>query len=308
MIKKLLIYLYFSLLNASLYAELENNFENNQILYIKYDNVRLRTEPNEHSQTIDFLPLGEHVAYLGEISSETFTTKIQGKILTNKWVKIKNIFNEEGWIFGGALQKDYINRKINIIQLGSYHDDEAKMNSNTNFYGITEENGKYLIKKDKIFVRKVHDSLVDKNNEKSGRELYSKNKKVKYFFLFRGIDANENAEISGLNKGKFGNIEDTLKLEDKNGKTYILTTSHSPKYRLNIQIDKQTITLFTHDENNEKIPYLHWAGDLNGDGILDFFIDDSDHTNVSSMTLYTSKVKNVKITFTPLGRIRSVGC
>ncbi|MGE8723371.1 SH3 domain-containing protein, partial [Leptospira terpstrae] len=308
MCKKLLIYFYFFIIPISISSETVNDYENNQLLYVKFDNMRLRTDPNDKSQTIDFLPLGEPVTFSGEISNETFKTKIQGKELTNNWIKIKTIFNEEGWIFGAAIQKEYINRKINIIQLGSYHDDEAKMNSNTNFYGISEENGKNLIKKDKIFVRSIRDSIVDKNNEKSGRELYSKNKTAKYFFLFRGIDVNENEEISGLKKGKFGIIADTLNLEDKTGRKYILSTSHSPKYRLNIQIDKQAITLFKHDANKEKIPYLHWAGDLNGDGILDFFIDDSDHTNVSSMTLYTSKVYKGKITFTVLGRIRSVGC
>lgn len=304
----LLIYLIFCILTLSSVAETENFYQNGQTFYVKFDNMRLRTEPAEKSITIDFIPLGESVTFVGEISSEKFTSKIQGKEITANWLKIKTIFNEEGWIFGGSLQKEKIKRKVNLIQLSSYHEDEAKMNSGTNFFGVTEYKGNYFIKKDKIFVRNVHDNIVDKENEKTGRELYSKKANVEYFFLLRGIDVKENFKIPGIKKGKYGEIRESLTIEDNKGQKYNFLSSINPKYKLILHMKNQKITLFERDWSNDKIPSIEWAGDINGDGILDFLIDDSFHYNMSSMTLYVSEIISGKITFIPVGCIKSGGC
>lgn len=286
----------------------ELNLEKDQILYVKFDNIRLRKEPYENSRTTDFIPLGESVIFLGELSKDTFTTKIRGKILKDRWIKVKSIFNEEGWIFGGSIQKEKIERKVNIIQLGTYHSGEAEMNSGTNFYAVIKKKGKYYIKKDKIYVKAVRDEISDKINEKTGRKIYSKLKNVEYSFLFRGIDAVENSIIPGIKEGRYGEIRDSLFIEDTNRKKYIFSSKFDKKFSLDLQIENQNINFFINDWSNDSIPSLEWAGDINGDGLLDFFINDSDHYNFTSITLYISSKKNGKIKYKSIGSIKSVGC
>ena len=286
----------------------ELNLEKDQILYVKFDNIRLRKEPYENSRTTDFIPLGESVIFLGELSKDTFTTKIREKILKDRWIKVKSIFNEEGWIFGGSIQKEKIERKVNIIQLGTYHSGEAEMNSGTNFYAVIKKKGKYYIKKDKIYVKAVRDEISDKINEKTGRKIYSKLKNVEYSFLFRGIDAVENSIIPGIKEGRYGEIRDSLFIEDTNRKKYIFSSKFDKKFSLDLQIENQNINFFINDWSNDSIPSLEWAGDINGDGLLDFFINDSDHYNFTSITLYISSKKNGKIKYKSIGSIKSVGC
>lgn len=59
---------------------------------------------------------------------------------------------------------------------------------------------------------------------------------------------------------------------------------------------------------DDKMIEIHFAGDIDGDGIIDFIIDTSRHYNQLSPTLYLSKPAKEKGSVIPIAIQNTVGC
>lgn len=115
-----------------------------------------------------------------------------------------------------------------------------------------------------------------------------------------------------------GNLQNGFKKDFAlNGKTFTLKVVNENSTEENISDgtklmltsgNVEQIVYPTAGERVGEFWYLLWAGDLDGDGKLDFYADVSDHYNSSMPTLFlSSEAKKGKLVKDVAG-IRTVGC
>ena len=82
-----------------------NELEGNDIFTSTGGKVNVRSSPNEYSEVLYQLELGEQVVYLNDRSSELFTVLVNGIEYTSYWYHIQPMNNADavGWVHGGFL-------------------------------------------------------------------------------------------------------------------------------------------------------------------------------------------------------------
>lgn len=75
-----------------------------------------------------------------------------------------------------------------------------------------------------------------------------------------------------------------------------------------IKGQKRKSLLVAQPNFDDQMINLIFAGDIDGDGILDLIIDTSRHYNVTSPTIYLSKPAGNEEVVKPIGGHTSVGC
>lgn len=83
-------------------------------------------------------------------------------------------------------------------------------------------------------------------------------------------------------------------------------------YKLYLTADikgqKQTSLLVAQPDFDDEMVNLIFAGDIDGDGILDLILDTSRHYNVTSPTIYLSRPASTNEVVKPVGSHTRVGC
>lgn len=73
-------------------------------LEVRVDNLRMRAEPDLTSNTILMLAEGSKVQYWDEHSESKIQVTLRGQAVSDYWYRVR-YGRDEGWVFGGALQK-----------------------------------------------------------------------------------------------------------------------------------------------------------------------------------------------------------
>lgn len=209
-----------------------------------------------------------------------------------------------------------------LIRTGAFHGDEVSARSGERWIGLTPSIGGFEWRTFELTTRRVEDVVVDAPGEKTGVEVTVRGGRP--VFLVK--------EIPGL----LGKVVRTavyspegLALPDKDAlELYCGPTPGCGSYKLRVTDRKmaddapdapsrlvlessdglqQTLFEWPHGLRDEHCELI-WAGDLDGDGKLDLFMDLSGHYNVMDYTLFLSSVGSNGKLVKRVAIFHTVGC
>ncbi len=213
-----------------------------------------------------------------------------------------------------------------ILPVGTFHHDEVWDNAaQLKWFGLFKRGERYYLEKTKIRTKRVHDMIVDEDeDEKTGWEVtsnnkdscimlvealpYLKNRKVQAVKLdttsiypgdtlsFRYLDVDYTLFATGNKKKE---REDQEGFEIWNYNLY-LTATIDGRFRQSL--------LAANPGYNSYPVQLIFAGDIDGDNVLDLIIDTYTKENADTPTLYLSKPADEGEIVKPVGVHSRVGC
>jgi|GEM_PF-1593230 len=82
------------------------NYQANETLLAWVDLLNVRAEPNTSGNIVASLRENAAVTYTGERTDDLHTIELRGISFQEPWLKIRTSDGKEGWIFGGAVQRE----------------------------------------------------------------------------------------------------------------------------------------------------------------------------------------------------------
>lgn len=219
-------------------------------------------------------------------------------------------------------EKEYT---IKILAPGTFHGNEVWENAENEIWlGLFNGKKGWYISKTGIKLHKVYDPIFDADDEKTGSKIISSNPDncillfVKNPYIKKRKVQKENFAKDVIYPG------DTLKFVYRGVHYEISATGgkREPEYSAdffevwnyklyisaNIKGKVKKSLLVAQPNFNNQMTYLLFAGDIDGDNLLDLIINTSRHYNVSSPTLYLSKPAHKDGLLVPVGIHTSKGC
>lgn len=217
------------------------------------------------------------------------------------------------------------NYTAKILTAGSFHHDEVSENAeNQQWYGLFEgEQGSYLAQT-KIKTESVRDEILDKNDEKTGWEVSVINDDP-CIILIESLSFLTNRKIQSFEfENNYIYPQDTFVFTYLGIKYKIFATGKKSKgpqspegfgiqnYKLYLTADirgeRRTSLLAAQPGFDGAMVHIVFAGDIDGDGILDLIINASDHYNVTNLIVYLSRPAGNGEVVKSVGEHTSSGC
>ncbi len=213
-----------------------------------------------------------------------------------------------------------------VLTVGVFHGDEVLENADREtWFGLFQGKQGFYIAETKLKTKRVNDAIIDENEEdKTGWEVQTVNKDTSIILIEKlSFLTPRNVQQVVLSKEQVF-PDDTLRITYLGIDYKIFATGSKKKlqnepdwfevwnYKLYLTAiinGKAHKSLLVAQPNFDgQMIELIFAGDIDGDGVLDLIIDTSNHYNVTSPTIYLSKpAKNGEIV-KPIGGHTSVGC
>ena len=212
-----------------------------------------------------------------------------------------------------------------VLTTGEFHNDEIWDNvENEEWFGLFKNEKGFYLSRTKIKTKNVFDPILDKENEKTGWEVSTINQDT-CLILIESLSCLSNREVQDFKFVKeyiypgdtltFKYLGVDYKLFATGGKEKVQEDSEWFEvwnYKLYLTADikgqKRKSLLVAQPNFDDQMINLIFAGDIDGDGILDLIIDTSRHYNVTSPTIYLSKPADNGEIVKPIGGHTSVGC
>ncbi len=80
------------------------------ILYVNINNLKLRAEPSLNSEVLEELSLGSKVIYDGAVTDSIYTLNLGAREASEPYVKIRTWKGKTGWVYGAGV--DYYQKKV----------------------------------------------------------------------------------------------------------------------------------------------------------------------------------------------------
>lgn len=213
-------------------------------------------------------------------------------------------------------------------QTGEFHGDEASARNGERWLALILDPSKGdRLESVVVHVERVWDAIVDEHGAKTGKKIIipGGNDGV---FLFRDIPSIRPRSVETICTIQTLKPNAPVDLVLSTGRSYQLTLvcsqpEGSKEWQrsaasLVLQCGDQRQVLGTYQASYEKGEFVGvgqegeirvlWAGDLNGDGALDFIIDLTDHYNMALPTLFLGTKKGAKDLATKSAQHRTLGC
>lgn len=213
-----------------------------------------------------------------------------------------------------------------VLTVGSFHEDEVAADADKAPWSGLFKNGEgYYIAPTGLKTKRVYDPVIDETEkEKTGREVQTTNKDTAVIlvsgasFLTTGrvlpADLSKTQVFPGDTvQLRYDGVDYKLFATGDRRKSHSNTEEITVRnYRLYLMATVKgqlCKSLLVAQENfDDAMITVLFAGDLDGDGILDLVIDTSRHYNVSSPTLYLSKPAGGGQIVKPVGAHITMGC
>ena len=197
---------------------------------------------------------------------------------------------------------DKIKFKIKLLETGEeFHGDQINAKSGETWLGLFKKNDKYVLQTTKLKIVNVHDTIVDEEDGKTGKSVFTNNKAQAVLLLqnakmlregevktvFFAGETDESTELKNGSEKSFEfngekynlRVENKISSDEFLGKGSKLTLSHN---------GTEQILNYLKDGCNDCYWNLYWVGDIDQDGKLDFYFDLSWHYNVTDKKLFLS--------------------
>lgn len=189
-------------------------------------------------------------------------------------------------------------QKIQILEIGAFHGEEVSAESGDNWFGLFKFGNDHALFPVVLWVETVRDEIVDAPDEKTGKEVKTvghgkplflikgknlvQRRKIETVFAGEksiGGDFNENYEFAGV---KY-NVKVESERKDKENPQYLNESS-----KLTLSDGRVSQTIFSVEACDDCAWQMIWAGDLDADGKLDFYLQLNSHYNSRVMRLFLS--------------------
>jgi len=225
-----------------------------------------------------------------------------------------------------SIHEDHTAFPINILTTGTFHSDEVWDNAgNMKWIGLFNGPTGYYLKETKLKINHVYDPVLDEDESvQTGWEIstsekdttviliqalpYLKNRKIRSIPITKNyIYPGERVSFNYMGIDYSLSATGTKKKESVESDWYVVSDY---KLYLTAKINgKPCKTLLTSQKMfDEAMVYLIFAGDLDGDGIADILLDNSNHYNATAPTLYLSRPAEKGQVVKSVGSHTSVGC
>jgi hypothetical protein len=212
-----------------------------------------------------------------------------------------------------------------VLTTGTFHHDEVWLHADKEkWYGLFKGKTGFYLARTKLRIDKVFDDILDKEGEKTGWKVETINKDTS-IILVGGIDFLKPHRVPKVTLAKdqiF--LGDTLRInylgvdyriyatgdkrKEENDPEMVEVLNYKLYMAATIKGQIRHSLLVAQPDFNDRMINLIFAGDIDGDNVLDLVIDTSRHYNISSPTMYLSRpAKNGEI-IKPVGMHTSVGC
>lgn len=208
---------------------------------------------------------------------------------------------------------------FSLMNVGSFHKGEVSARSGERWLGLVQNGAESSWKFFPVEVQAVKDPLLDEEGGKTGTEV-----KVlggEPLFLVRGADQLAGKKVKTARFSPLGPMiadQDPIQLSCLDCKGVLKLRLIDVKRgdgdtgrtsRLVLEGEGISQTLYEWPEGfDDQHCELIWAGDLNGDGKIDLFMNLSDHYNVQQMTLLLSSKGQRESLVERVAVFRTTGC
>lgn len=185
---------------------------------------------------------------------------------------------------------------IRLLATGEFHGEEVTAKSGERWLGLFPNGGGTELRPATLKVEAVHDLVIDEEHEKTGKKV-SVGQAQEPLLLLKGAGAWPRGRVAtvSMERRRLGNAADlNFALGGKSYRLRVVSDDPTPSEllkrnsRLLLTFEGTSQVLSTVQEPLEGGWSLLWAGDLDGDGRLDLYMDLSRQDNVSRRTLFLS--------------------
>ncbi len=221
---------------------------------------------------------------------------------------------------------DTTNFPINILITGMFHHDEILDNaSKMKWIGLFKGLNGYYLSNTKVSITPVHDPILDEDESittgwevsTAGKDTniilmqhlpYLQNRKIKPVSLSK-TEIYPGERISFNYLGIDYELFATGNKEKENATSdWYIVSNYKLYLRAKIDGKLHKSLLASHKSFDDAMVSLIFAGDLDGDGIVDIILDNSHHYNMTAPTVYFSKPAEKGQVVKSVGSHTSVGC
>lgn len=213
-----------------------------------------------------------------------------------------------------------------VLTTGIFHSDEVWDDTERlKWFGLFQGKTGFYLAETKLKTKRVNDQIVDENeNEKTAWEVQTISKDTSVILIEASKFLTPHAVLQAIISKDQVFPGDTLRINYLGIDYKIFATGGKKKvqddpewfdvwkYKLyltaTIKGQKHTSLLVAQPNFDDQMINLIFAGDIDGDGILDLIIDTSRHYNATSPTIYLSRPSNNGELVKPIGGHTSVGC
>jgi hypothetical protein len=211
---------------------------------------------------------------------------------------------------------------VRLLSTGTFHGDELTARSGEVWLGLFPTASGYALRPTTLKVKAVPDPLAESENDRSGKEVTVSDAREPLFLVKAAGRLRPRAVPTAFAGDMSLEAGSPLRLA-LHGTEYLLIVDgeraseieQSPSdsglpQRAKLILGAGAITqqLFAMTSHDEASWQLLWAGDLDGDGKLDLFLDLSTHYNVSTRRLFLSTAAKKGQAVGEVAIFETVGC
>lgn len=188
--------------------------------------------------------------------------------------------------------------RLAVIEVGEFHGSDVALQQPTSWLAVYCRDGACAASPETIQSKRVSDPLdIDEGGAPTGTSIQTASHRTP-LFLVRGVPSKPRAIPTSFVGEQFlaagderalqlGSIRYTLKVEGRKSTEEMLP----PGSKLLLSDGKLSQALYiVPEERDEAHITLLWAGDLDGDGRLDLYVDTSFHYNIAHRVLWLSSL------------------
>ncbi|HZH91088.1 MAG TPA: hypothetical protein VEX70_10790 [Pyrinomonadaceae bacterium] len=208
--------------------------------------------------------------------------------------------------------------QIHLIETGEFHGGEITAKSGERWLGLFPTSGGFSLLPATLKVDMVNDPIVDENPKvKTGKKV-SVNRARKPLFLLKGADFLRANAVRTIFTGDENNLVNgqsvDLRLGGKNYNLKVVSNDPTPvnhvvaNSKLILSSGAKSQVIFSVEVPDDGAWSLLWAGDLDGDGKLDLYMDLHNKYNSSERRLFLSSPASRGNLVKEVAEFRTVGC
>jgi hypothetical protein len=206
--------------------------------------------------------------------------------------------------------------QVQLLEIGEFHGDEVNAHTSNGWLGLFVSKKESALRSTSIRVSRVFDPIVDDGTKKITGKRVRVPQSIEPVFLVKnapklqsGIIKTILAEQTNLSIGE----SISLTLENQHYQIRFVATSNNTNPALGnakVQIVMGGVTqiLSSNLSKDEGGFSILWAGDLDGDGKLDLYVNAAPHDNVESKRLLLSSQAGKGQLIQEIARFEITGC